>query len=131
VRLFGVRHRVVGGIQALDGVFLAVRRAVLDTIRFDDKTFNGFHLYDVDFTYAAHLTGFRLAVACDLFLLHHSVGNLDDNWRHFAGRFVRKYHDRLPRRRPRTFATAAIYVERHQELLEVMQENFQAADARV
>jgi len=88
------RHNpVISHIQALDGLFLAVRRNVLESVRFDEA-FNGFHLYDLDFTFSAYLMGFRLAVDYRIHLLHHSGGRYDRIWKEFFHRFNQK-HEKL------------------------------------
>ena len=68
---------VVPGIQALDGVFMAMRREVATAIPFDAEAFDGFHLYDLDFSFRAHRGGFRLAVCRDVVLIHESTGSYD------------------------------------------------------
>jgi len=78
-------------IEALDGVFIAARRAVAERIGFDAATFDGFHLYDLDFSYRAFLAGRRVAVACDLGLVHASKGRFDQAWERYAKRFRAKY----------------------------------------
>jgi len=77
-------------------VFLAARREVLERIRFDEDTFDGWHLYDLDFTFSAHLAGFRTAVCHDLCLIHNSFGDYADAWRIYVQRFEDKYRSRLP-----------------------------------
>ena len=69
VSLWMVPSRAVGGIEALDGLLIAARRAVLDAIPFDESI-PGFHLYDLDFSYCASRAGFKVGVACDLDVLH-------------------------------------------------------------
>lgn len=92
---------VVSGIQALDGVFLACHRRVAESVGWDAATFDGFHLYDLDFTYRAHLAGFRLAVCRDLPLIHYGVGRLDEAWERAAQRFMAKHRlPGAPERRP-------------------------------
>ena len=96
---------VVPGIQGLDGVFLATRAPVARAMRFDAATFDHFHLYDLDFSYRAFLSGFRLAVCRDLVLIHQSQGKYSDRWDHYRRRFEHKFSGRLapplPRREPR------------------------------
>ena len=46
--------------------FIAVRRHVWETHRFDADRYDGFHLYDLDFTWRASGAGARLAVPLDL-----------------------------------------------------------------
>lgn len=87
----GMQQATIAGVQALDGVFMACRRAVWEGLRFDADTFDGFHLYDVDFSYRAHLAGFNVAVATDLLLVHHSLGKYDPAWQRFNQRFLEKF----------------------------------------
>jgi GT2 family glycosyltransferase len=82
---------VAGGMQAIDGVLMACRRELAVAIPFDAATFDGFHLYDLDFSYRAHLAGRRLAVACDLGIVHASKGRFDRDWDRYAARFRAKY----------------------------------------
>jgi protein O-GlcNAc transferase len=84
----GFQQPVCEGIRALDGVFLAVRRHVWESHRFDPDRYDGFHLYDLDFTWRASGAGARLAVPLDLLLVHHSTGRYDARWRRYARRFV-------------------------------------------
>ena len=85
----------VPGIQALDGVFLATRATTARALRFDAAAFDHFHLYDLDFTFRAHLAGARLAVCRDLVLLHASRGRYDAHWDEYRERFERKFAGRL------------------------------------
>ncbi|MCP3178429.1 glycosyltransferase [Desulfuromonas sp. KJ2020] len=88
----------VTDVQALDGLFFAVKRPVLEQIRFDEATFDGFHLYDLDFTYAAYLKGFHLMIDHGIHLLHASGGNYDQAWSGYAEAFNQKYRERLATR---------------------------------
>jgi GT2 family glycosyltransferase len=91
VRYAGRGPLCVDGIQALDGCFFACRREVAEAVGFDERTFNGFHFYDIDFTYNAYLQGHRLAVCRDLALIHRSKGNQDSSWLIYRDRFLDKY----------------------------------------
>jgi GT2 family glycosyltransferase len=77
--------------QALDGVFIAARREWVERVAFDTAGIPGFHLYDLDFSYRAHLAGARLAIACDLALIHQSRGNLDAAWTAARAAFAAKF----------------------------------------
>lgn len=81
--------------QAFDGLFFAVRREVWESLKFDEQTFDGFHLYDVDFTYRAYLAGFRLAIPLDLLMIHYSTGKYDRVWHRYNQRFREKFKDQL------------------------------------
>ena len=84
------RRGIVTGMQALDGVFLAIGPGAR-AHRFDERTFDGFHFYDLDFTYRAHLAGLRLAVTTDFMLVHDSEGRFGDEWAAYSRRFLDKF----------------------------------------
>ena len=95
VKCIGAGPLCVSAVQAFDGCFFACRREVAETVGFDEVTFDGFHLYDVDFTFASYLAGFRQAVCRDIALIHASLGTYNDAWRRYKERFERKYAGRL------------------------------------
>lgn len=113
----GFGRAVVEDIQALDGLFLAVNRRVLEAIRFDDVTFDGFHLYDLDFTYAAYLAGFRIAIFKDILIVHKSRGSYGDEWTPYADKFMQKYQGRLPVLAP---STRKVAVAKHLDRAETL-----------
>jgi len=84
----GFQRPVCEDIRVLDGVFVAVHRRVWEANKFDFKTYDGFHGYDLDFTRRASDAGARLAVPLDLTLLHRSTGRYGGDWRRYAQRFA-------------------------------------------
>ncbi len=99
VSVYGVRSRVAENIQALDGLFFAVNKRVTDKIRFDDIIFDGFHYYDLDFTFSAYLAGYRLAVCNDIVIAHASKGSFSPQWAEHRKRFMNKYRAILNKNR--------------------------------
>jgi tetratricopeptide (TPR) repeat protein len=95
VTAYQIRGATVPGAQALDGAFLALRREVFERVQFDERTFDGWHLYDLDFAFSAHLAGLRTAVCNDLCLIHNSIGAYHDRWDHYVQRFLQKHGARL------------------------------------
>lgn len=91
----GERGGAAGAIQAMDGVFLATRREVAASVGFDEATFDGWHGYDADFTFRAHLAGHRLGVALDVPIVHRSMGNPDEARLRYHLRFAEKHAARL------------------------------------
>ena len=89
--LFSLECGVLGGMQALDGMLFAARRDAALQVGFDAATFDGFHFYDLDFTYRAHLAGLRVAVTTGISAMHASRGTFDDEWRRYAERFMAKF----------------------------------------
>jgi tetratricopeptide (TPR) repeat protein len=88
---YSLRQGIVGGIQSLDGVVFAARREAARAIGFDAATFDGFHFYDLDFSYRAHLAGLRIAVTTEALVIHASTGQFDDAWHRYGARFKAKF----------------------------------------
>lgn len=97
--IFNPVPRLAGGMQALDGVWIAATRRAAEATGFDAATFDGFHLYDMDFTYRAHLAGLNVAITPDVVLRHDSTGSFDAKWNEYAGRFLAKFPGILRERR--------------------------------
>lgn len=95
VAVYGLAERLVRGAQALDGLFFAAVREVCEGRPFDANTFDGWHLYDLDFTFGAFLAGYSVSIRTDLLLRHASKGRNDDARRRYAVRFDDKYRTAL------------------------------------
>lgn len=91
LHVFGVPGGVATGLQALDGVFLAVRREQALALGFDEQAYDGFHLYDIDFTYRAFRQGLRVGVTPEVLLRHDSRGGFDERWSSYANRFRARF----------------------------------------
>jgi GT2 family glycosyltransferase len=85
----------VDGAQALDGLFFAARRSVFERLEFDAVNFDGFHFYDLDFTYRAFLAGLRVRIQCDILIIHASSGSFDEVYLRYAERFAAKFPDNV------------------------------------
>ncbi|MFA7240293.1 MAG: glycosyltransferase [Sulfuricellaceae bacterium] len=115
--LYGVSAPLQPDIQALDGLFFACRREVAEKIGFDENTFDGFHFYDLDFSYSAFRAGFRLGVCNDIVLLHDSEGHYDEAWNRYAERFLAKHSAALDRSPPAQDLRILASVETAQQAL--------------
>lgn len=120
VLIFGTHLPVVPNIQAVDGLFMAFKRNVADRVRFDEEVFNGFHCYDIDFSFSAYKAGFRLGVATDIPVLHASQGKFDGIWGMYAQRLCDKHYADLEARRNRPYQNACVTALNKEELLEIM-----------
>jgi hypothetical protein len=118
--LYGGIRRVVGGIQALDGLLLAFRRPVIEHIGWDAETFTGFHMYDLDATYRAHRAGYKLAVALDLLVCHFSGGSYDARWAQYAQAFLQKHGATLERLPKRRVTPMGVHMNSKEEIRNVM-----------
>lgn len=117
VVVYGTPTTLVEGIQALDGAFIAARRPAAETLGFDAETFDGFHLYDLDFSYRAFRHGFRLGVFTDIAILHESAGDYDAIYFNYHRRFLQKFAGELPKFRPRPWQHAFMVFECPEDVL--------------
>lgn len=83
-------------VVTLDGMCLAVRREVWAAVPFDDAAFPGFHCYDLDFTTAVAVAGYRNWVCNTVCVEHFSAGSYSYGWLEALERYHRKWADRLP-----------------------------------
>jgi GT2 family glycosyltransferase len=86
--VWGAAGRRVDGIRLLDGCMIAARRDVAVAIGFDAQRFDGFHLYDADFSFRASAAGHAVAVASDITVFHRSPGSFDAEWHRYNEKFV-------------------------------------------
>jgi GT2 family glycosyltransferase len=120
VSIFGTSGRTVDRIQALDGLFLAMTGKLAKSIRFDEINFDGFHLYDIDYSYSAYLAGYRVAVCNDIHAIHASRGRFKADWARFATRLTQKYPQRFATAPLRKFGASIVTVATRAEISEVM-----------
>ena len=82
-------------VVALDGVFIATRKAIWEQFPFDAESFTHFHGYDIDFSLALS-KNFKLYVVSDILLEHFSQGNADRKWLSAAVKISEKWKNILP-----------------------------------
>jgi hypothetical protein len=82
-------------VVAMDGLFFAIPKKLFESIRFDEKTFPGFHFYDLDICMQVRRTH-KLMVTWDIMLKHFSGGNMNADWLENGKRFLEKHKNVLP-----------------------------------
>lgn len=82
-------------VIVLDGMCLFMRKEVWAETRFDEATFQGFHLYGLDISMAVGQKYVNY-VTNDVLLEHFSEGSYNQPWLDDTVRFHRKWADRLP-----------------------------------
>jgi len=95
VTLYDVKERETKGLQALDGLLLATRRDTALRLKFDQDSFDGWHLYDLDFSLRASREGLDCATCNDILVVHGSQGSYDGHWLRYAQRFLDKHKGRV------------------------------------
>jgi glycosyltransferase involved in cell wall biosynthesis len=86
---------VVDDIQGIDGLCIMACREVAEEIGFDEATFDGFHLYDLDFSFSAWRAGKKLGVCCDIPVIHASTGRYGKEHTRYGRLFIEKHKDAL------------------------------------
>jgi GT2 family glycosyltransferase len=126
--IWSVPSRAVPNMVVLDGLFMAGRREVFEKVPFDEQTFTGFHIYDMDFTLRAYQAGYKLAVCTDFILIHCSPGHYNDTWAAQAQKFVDKHRAAFRPVPKRWWRTMQMRVPSREDLLEVMEPSHLAED---
>lgn len=78
----------------VDGVFFSVhKKRIKETF---GENFEGFHFYDVDFTFRNHIKGVKVGVHFDIKINHFSIGETNDEWENNRNKFSEINKDILP-----------------------------------
>lgn len=118
--IYGVPSALVERVQAIDGFWMACKRDIALTHRFDEELCDGFHLYDIDWSYGAYQLGLNVGVATDLSLMHASSGGYaDPKWKPAANRWM-EAREELPSHKARGFQFTAVHGCDPNDLLSVM-----------
>lgn len=85
-------------VVALDGLFLAIKKETFtfNRIKWDDITYNGFHMYDLDICVQLLLLGYRNYVSPDILIEHKSYGNISGSYYKALSQFYAKWKHELP-----------------------------------
>lgn len=82
-------------VKVLDGVFLMTKKSIWLHYKFDEKTFQGFHCYDLDYCMQVG-EKHKLFVSSKLVLEHFSAGSSRKEWIENAILFTDKWKQKLP-----------------------------------
>lgn len=84
-------------VVAIDGMFFAIHKKLFDdgTLRWDCKTYNGFHFYDLDICMQAQKAGYKVIVT-PIILEHHSKGSFNESFYESCVQFHKKWDNYLP-----------------------------------
>ena len=81
---------------ATDGLWQCMRRSLFDLIRFDDKTFDGFHCYDLDICLQVRSIHKQVLIISDILINHNSNGNWGTSWVKNTYKLYKKWGNELP-----------------------------------
>lgn len=103
-------------VVVIDGMFLLVSRSAFDRVGgFDDQTFTGFHLYDLDLSTATFAAGLTNYVCNSHQFVHFSRGDYNQTWYLETLKYDKKWGAQLPmyvdQVSPRQIARDERYIE--------------------
>jgi len=78
----------------VDGLFISLNKNKIKK-RFDE-TVEGFHFYDVEFTFHNHIEDVKVGVMFNVRITHKSIGMTNEKWENNKQIFANKYKDILP-----------------------------------
>lgn len=89
-------NRNIVPVVVVDGVWMFMSRDLFKTIRFDDTTYKGFHMYDIDISLQVINAGYKVGVITKINLYHQSMGNYNLQWFDNMEKCWNKWNKLLP-----------------------------------
>lgn len=83
-------------VVCIDGVFMFTNTDVYKVCKFDSKTFNNFHGYDLDFSLQVFFQGYRIVVDRSIEIIHFSSGNYNVHFTNANLLIQKKWASKLP-----------------------------------
>ena len=78
----------------VDGLFFAVNKKNI-VERFDESV-QGFHFYDIDFSFRNYLKNVKVGICTDIRVTHLSIGQTNEQWETNREIFAEKFAEKLP-----------------------------------
>lgn len=89
-------NRPIVPVVAVDGVWMSMPRNIFKKIKFDDTTYEGFHMYDIDTCLQVIENGFKVGVLTSISIYHSSMGNYNLQWFNNMNKCWEKWDSLLP-----------------------------------
>lgn len=83
----------------VDGLWFCIPKTMFEQIKFDENTYQGFHLYDLDISMQVQMTGRKVAICDDIIIEHDSIGLFNQSFEDNLALFSEKWKDVLPLQR--------------------------------
>ena len=79
-------------VIVIDGVFMAMNRKIMKSVKFDESNPAIAHFYDIDFSLSCHTMGYKVGVG-DIYITHQSPGlrEFTNEWKTGERWFLKKY----------------------------------------
>ena len=83
-------------VATLDGTWLCCRKKIFNIISFDEQTYTGYHMYDMDICMQALVNGYKNAVLRDVVIRHYSHAQMNLDFCNGLELFHKKWNNYLP-----------------------------------
>lgn len=83
-------------VAMLDGMWLCCRRKMFEKISFDEQTYSGFHMYDMDICMQSLVSGYKNMVIRDVDVRHYGKVSYNMAFCDGLDLFHKKWNDKLP-----------------------------------
>ena len=106
----------------IDGLFIAFDKRKIKK-QFDESV-EGFHFYDVTFSYSNFLEGVKVGVTYDVRVTHLSIGQTNEKWESNREIFAEKFKENLPTQLEEDVDNLTTYIVCHDQ--EIIKANIQS-----
>ncbi len=90
------RQAINENVVNIDGVFIAIRKEVWNTVRFNESLLRGFHLYDIDISFQV-TKKWKAAVIFNIDILHFTEGgSFGNEWVEYTLKWHKYFSNELP-----------------------------------
>lgn len=90
------KHDFKEEVVVIDGVWFCIKKELFSSeLYFDEKTYSGFHVYDMDISFQIGNVS-KLYVVYDILIEHLSSGNLNKMWYENTIKFTEKWKTKFP-----------------------------------
>jgi GT2 family glycosyltransferase len=79
VMYFNPTENKLEEVICIDGVFMATRKSIWEEYKFDEKTFSGFHCYDMDYSLQVYQK-YKVGVCFDINIVHFARASYKKAW---------------------------------------------------
>ncbi len=93
---FDGRVGKITDVAVLDGCFITTRADIFKKIKWDETSYNGFHMYDMDICMQILLFGYRVCITPDIVIEHKSGGEESASYFEALKHFKTKWQKQLP-----------------------------------
>lgn len=110
---YSVNEGKISPTILVDGLFIAFNKTKIKK-QFDESV-EGFHFYDVTFSYSNFLEGVKVGVTYDIRVTHLSIGQTNENWEKNRETFAEKFQKNLPTKLEEVAENLTTYIICHDQ----------------